>query len=128
MIAFLLKNWKMILSGLILAILVGTIVVYKGKADSYMKDANALRVQNGQLQEQIDHAVEVNKENLDTLKQIQADAKTKDEVINSLNLAISKNKNDMASLRDQIKNTKPENNGPVANVLKDAIRGVQNAR
>lgn len=127
-LAAILRNWKLFTVLGILVGLLSVIGVYKVKADSYMKDANTLRVQNGQLQEKIDQAVQINKENLAIIDQMQKDSKTKDQVVQTLNQTLSKNRSDLQKLRDNLSRSKPEENGSVAPVLRDVIRGVQNAR
>ncbi|AVH85351.1 hypothetical protein RsoM2USA_423 [Ralstonia phage RsoM2USA] len=127
-LAAILRNWKLFTVLGILVVLLSIIGVYKVKADSYMKDANTLRVQNGQLQEKINQAVQINKENLAVIDQMQKDAKTKDQVVQTLNQTLSKNRSDLQKLRDNLSHSKPEDNGSVAPVLRDVIRGVQNAR
>ena len=127
-LAAILRNWKLFTVLGILVGLLSVIGVYKVKADSYMKDANTLRVQNGQLQEKIDQAVQINKENLAIIDQMQKDSKTKDQVVQTLNQTLSKNRSDLQKLRDNLSRSKPEENGWVAPVLRDVIRGVQNAR
>jgi len=87
-----------------------------------------LAKERDQLKIDVANAVSVNKENQITIQEL-SDAKTDSaKRVAELQQAQKTNEKTIAGLRGRIADTKPQDDGPLANVLRDTIKSIQNTR
>lgn len=94
-------------------------------ATSEKKAADAIKEQH-RLENELNIAVGVNKSNQAIIDQMQADKLLNQKRINELNSTIADNNKSHSVILNNIHNSDKADDGPVAKVLKDTLRALQN--
>jgi len=119
---------KLIAFAVIALIAASGVLYVKHKIHSLEKEKAELIEKNTALAIDLQRAIDVNVENQQTIKRLENANKLKEQSERNLKDKMKKDQQTIDSLMDKISKVKPEDDGPVANVLKDTVDTIQKER
>ena len=119
---------KLIIAAVIVTLIAGGVLFVNHKINSLEKEKVELIEKNARLQNDLQRAIDVNIENQQTIKRLKNANKLKEQAEKNLKDKMKKDQQAIESLIDKISKVKPEDNGTVANVLKDTVDTIQKQR
>lgn len=121
-------KFKIIAIILALFVIVGGILFVKHKINSLEKEKVELIEKNTMLANDLRRAIDVNIENQQTIKRLENANKLKEQAERNLKDKMKKDQQTIDNLMERISKVKPEDDGQVANVLKDTVDTIQKQR
>lgn len=121
----LLKNWKLILGGLMLALVLSTVGYLKFQNSSLESQVGDLTKVNEQLETKVKVAMAANLNNSKIIESLSEDAKAKDAILAKYRADVSAEGKKVQALIDYINSITPAENGPLAPVLIRTMIDVQ---
>jgi cell division protein FtsX len=121
-------KFKTIAIILVLFVIVGGILFVKHKINSLEKEKVELIEKNTMLANDLRRAIDVNIENQQTIKRLENANKLKEQAERNLKDKMKKDQQTIDNLMERISKVKPEDDGQVANVLKDTVDTIQKQR
>jgi len=119
---------KLIVLAVTVFVVLGGVLFVKHKIHSLQKEKAELIEKNTALAIDLQRAIDVNVENQQTIKRLENANKLKEQSERNLKDKMKKDQQTIDSLMDKISKVKPEDDGPVANVLKDTVDTIQKER
>lgn len=119
---------KLIIAVVAAAVIAGGILFVKYKINSLEKEKAELIEKNTRLTNDLRRAIDVNIENQQAIKRLENANKLKEQAEKNLKDKMKRDQQTIESLIDKISKVKPEDNGTVANVLKDTVDTIQKQR